>query len=127
MKNFPAVAAVLTLLVLVGGIFLFSGNKEVSPEPAPATPTAHEYFWGDGCPHCEVVEEFFSTWENRDKVAIDKKEVWSSAANAKILQQRAEYCGIRPSEVGVPFLFTPNGKCLSGDEPIIDFFKNLPL
>ena len=126
MKKFflPAVGA-LTLLIIVGGILFFS--KE-TPKPTPLPlPTSYEYFWGDGCPHCEVVDEFFSSWENRDKVEIDKKEVWSSAANAKILQERATYCGIRPSEVGVPFLFTPEGKCLSGDAPIIDFFKNLSL
>jgi len=126
MKKFflPAVGA-LTLLIIVGGVLLFS--KE-TPKPTPLPlPTSYEYFWGDGCPHCEVVDEFFSSWENRDKVEIDKKEVWSSAANAKILQERATYCGIRPSEVGVPFLFTPEGKCLSGDAPIIDFFKNLSL
>lgn len=126
MKKFflPFIGA-LTLLTIVGGVFLFS-KKTPKSSPLPL-PSSYEYFWGDGCPHCAVVEEFFSIWEGQDKIVIDKKEVWASAANAKILQERATFCGIRPSEVGVPFLFTPEGKCLSGNEPIIDFFKNLPL
>jgi hypothetical protein len=124
-KFFLPIVGALTILIIIGGVLLFSKEPPKS-SPLPL-PSSYEYFWGDGCPHCEVVEEFFSTWENRDKVKIDKKEVWSSAANAKVLQERASYCGVRPSEVGVPFLFTPEGKCLSGDQPIIDLFKNLDL
>lgn len=124
-KFFLAFIGAVTLLIIVGGVFLFS--KETPKSTPLPLPTSYEYFWGEGCPHCAVVDEFFSTWEGRDKVAIDKKEVWGKAANAKILQERAAYCGIRPSDVGVPFLFTLDGKCLSGDEPIINFFKSLEL
>lgn len=124
MKNFPAVVAVLTLLVLVGGIFFFSGKKEPNPEPAPAA-TSYEYFWGDGCPHCANVEEFFSSWEGKDKVEIKKLEVWYNKSNALLYNQRANSCQIPQDQRGVPLLFTLDGKCLTGDEPIIIFFSEM--
>ena len=125
MKNFPLIAVGLTLLVLLGGIFLFSGKKEVSPEPAPATPTAHEYFWGDGCPHCANVDEFFATWEGKDRVEIKKMEVWYNKTNALLYNQRADACQIPKDQRGVPLLYTLDGKCLTGDEPIINFFSEM--
>ena len=125
MKKYLPFLLLGTLIIILGGLRFFS--KEKPTEDSLPLPTSFEYFWGDGCPHCTVVEEFYSTWEERDKLNINKMEVWANPEYAKVLQQRAEYCGIRPSEIGVPFLFTPDGKCLSGDEPIIDYFKNLDI
>lgn len=97
--------------------------------PLPANPT---YYWGDGCPHCKIVADFLSTWdpptgEAGKKVQIDKKEVWNNIANAKELKARYEYCKVPQSEIGVPLLFTPDGKCYSGDVEIINYFKNFEL
>ena len=83
--------------------------------------------WGNGCPHCEVVDEFLVTWEGKDKVAVEKREVWYNKTNAQIMAVRAEDCGIAKSDLAVPFLVTPDGKCLLGDEPIINLFKELKL
>ena len=124
-KFFLPFLLLATFIIVVGGAFFFSKDKP-APEPLPL-PSSSEYFWGDGCPHCVVVEDFLSGWEGRDKVQIEKMEVWSNAQNARRLQERATYCGLKPSEVGVPFLFTPEGKCLSGDEPIINLFKSLSI
>ena len=124
-KFFLPFLLLATLIIIVGGAFFFS-KQNPAPEPLPL-PSSYEYFWGDGCPHCTVVEDFLSGWESRDKVQIEKMEVWSNAQNARRLQERATYCGLKPSEVGVPFLFTPEGKCLSGDEPIINLFKSLSI
>lgn len=123
MKKFPVIIGAITLLLIVGRAFLFSRpQSQTSNTPLP---TSYEYFWGDGCPHCANVQAFFDSWDKKDKVSIDKKEVWSNAANARLMQERVKYCGISPSGMGVPFLFTPDGKCLSGDTSIIDFFKSL--
>ena len=115
---------ILTILAIIGGGFFFSKKEEPK---VLSLPSSYEYFWGDGCPHCAVVEEFLNSWEGKDKVAIDKKETWSNRENANLLNERVKYCNIRPSEVGVPFLFTPEGKCITGDTPIIDYFKSLEL
>lgn len=48
----------------------------------------------------------------------------SQAENSDLFIKRGQACGIRPSELGVPFLVTPEAKCYLGDEPIIEFLKN---
>lgn len=130
MKKFLLPGIILTVLLLLGGSFLFSKNSSDPSSNQPSTPpfpSSHEYFWGDGCPHCENVAKFFETWNKKDAVAVDKKEVWSNKENNNLMLARAKYCGIKPSDLGVPFLFTPEGKCLSGDELIIEYFKSLEI
>ena len=121
MKKFPFIAGVITLAIIVGGVFLFSKN----PASDILRPTSYEYFWGDGCPHCANVQAFFDTWDKKDQIDILKLEVWSNPANARLMRERAKNCEINPSGMGVPFLVTPEGKCLTGDESIIDHFKSL--
>lgn len=122
MKKFNLLIILATAVILVSGVFLVS--KAGSPPPLP---TAYEYFWKEGCPHCKNVESFLEGWEKKGKVQINKIDVGGSSQNARLLSQRADYCKIPAAEVGVPLLFTPNGKCVGGDEPIINFFKNLNL
>ena len=123
-KFFLPFVLLATLVIIVGGV-LFSSKQE-KQEPLPL-PSSYEYFWGGGCPHCETVEEFLNSWEKKDLVKIEKKEVWKNAENAKYLQARAESCGYKPSEIAVPFLFTPEGKCIVGDKLIISFFETLEI
>ena len=122
MKNFPLIATVATILIIIGGVFLLSKGEKPIPIP-PANSV--EYFWRVGCPHCENVDKFLSTWPNENKITINKFEVGSDGSNAKRLQQRAISCNIPAAEIGVPLLFTPEGKCFTGDTPIIDFFTSL--
>ena len=124
MNKHTIIFVIVVLILLISGIFYFNRNTTITE---PKLPTAYEYFWGDGCPHCAIVATFFESWDKKDKVNIDKKEVWSNPANAQLLQTRAKYCNIKPTEMGVPFLFTPDGKCLTGDQPIIEYFKSLSL
>ncbi|MDP3994510.1 MAG: hypothetical protein Q8P91_01610 [bacterium] len=123
MKKASITVVVVTIFILALGFFLVKEKPSESlTYPLPVDLT---YYWGDGCPHCEVVADFLSTWEKKDVVTIDKKEVWNNAANAKELKARYESCGVPQSQMGVPLLFTPEGKCYTGDQPIIDFFKNI--
>lgn len=123
MKKFTIIAVVLTLVIVVGGVFLAS--KGASPNKSYPLPTILTYYWGDGCPHCKIVADFMSSWNKKDTVKIDKKEVWNNAANANELRARYTYCNVPQSQMGVPLLFTPDGKCYSGDTPIIDYLKSL--
>lgn len=110
---------ILIAIVIVTTLILF-----FKPTTYPL-PTNLTYYWGDGCPHCKIVEDFISTWDKKDTAKLDKKEVWNNAANAKELKARYTYCKVPQSEMGVPLLFTPDGKCYSGDQPIIDYLKNI--
>ena len=99
------------LINLVGFILLFSFAFSVSAQEK----TELIYFWGDGCPHCANVQAFFDTWEKKDQISLTKLEVWNNRDNASLMAERAKSCNINPSGMGVPFLVTPEGKCLTGD------------
>jgi glutaredoxin len=120
MKKFPIILAAVTLLLIVGGVFLFSAKQKPL-----VLPTGYEFFYGEGCPHCKIVEDFLSTWTEVDKVNLTKYETWSNIENAKMLTQRFDYCKTPSAERGVPVLFTPEGKCLIGDTPVIDKLKEV--
>ena len=122
MNKFFFAAVVITIVIMFGGVFLLSGS---SNEDVPPLFDGYEYFWGDGCPHCAKVAEFFDSWENYDKITISKKEVWNNPADSRLMNQRAKVCEIPPAEVGVPLLVLPDGSCITGDTPIIDHFSNL--
>lgn len=85
------------------------------------------FYWGEGCPHCENVEEFISTNNVDQKVKINKKEVYKNTDNQKELGNIAsQYCpeAITNGGIGVPLAFDVKNKtCLQGDTPIIDFLK----
>ncbi len=126
MKNFGLIALIATILIIVGGVFLVSKGGNSTPQGSPPPlPNKLEYFWGEGCPHCEIVQEFLDSWENTDKLNIDKREVWYNKTNANLMTARVIQCGMDPKKAGVPFMFTPEGECINGDEPIINYFKKI--
>lgn len=110
-----------TILIMFGGAYLFS-----KPTQVPAI-SGYEYFWGDGCPHCKIVADFMETWSGKDKINIKKLEVWNNTKNAALMNERAKNCNVVRTQMGVPFMVTPDGKCLMGDQPIIEHFKSLEL
>jgi glutaredoxin len=79
-------------------------------------------FYGDGCPHCALVEAYLK--ENPPKFNLKQKEVYYNEANQKELTLRAKTCGLPLNEIGVPFLWT-GSNCIIGDQPIINYFKQL--
>jgi glutaredoxin len=123
MKKFPIIIGVFTFLILIGGIFLFSKNK---PEENVTIPSNIEYFWLEGCPHCKIVSDFMDTWDKKDQIKIDKLEVKTGNNEAKKLISVGKFCKIENEWIGsVPLLFTPEGKCFLGDQPIIGYLKTL--
>ncbi|MEK7472572.1 MAG: hypothetical protein AAB625_00895 [Patescibacteria group bacterium] len=120
-SKFGILAIIVTVLILAGGAYLFSKPVEIP------TISGYEYYWGNGCPHCKIVDEFFSTWSGKDKINIKKFEVWSNTKNAELMAVRAKNCNIIRTEMGVPLLVKPDGTCLTGDQPIIEHYKSLNL
>lgn len=78
-------------------------------------------YYGDGCPHCAVVEEFIET----NHITLEQKEVYNNRANARELGERAQACGLPTDNIGVPFLWH-DGECLVGDQDIIQFLQKPP-
>lgn len=123
MNKIGIILITVTLLFLFGGAYIFTRPTEIPPREA----NTYEYFWGNGCPHCKTVDDFVATWDKKDSITIKKFEVWSNTKNAEIMKDRYNSCDPKPtaSQMAVPFLVTPDGKCLMGDTPIIDLYKSL--
>ncbi len=79
-------------------------------------------YYGDGCPHCANVEKYIQENGIKNKISFEEKEVYENKENAEQMAEDASYCDIDVESFGVPFLWA-DGKCLMGDEDIIDFFK----
>ncbi len=122
MRKFIVIIILTTLLIIGVGIFYSTKSSKKSL----GLSSGYEYYWSTTCPHCARVQEFMDSWEGTAKISLEKKEV-DSPINSNLLVRRASACNISVSDIGVPFLFTPEGKCIIGDEPIIEYLKNLNL
>lgn len=62
-------------------------------------------FYGDGCPHCEAMEEKVEKVQQEEEVEVEQLEVWNDKDNA---EKQAELddgkCG------GVPFFFNTDSE-----------------
>lgn len=118
------IAIIFTVLAVLTLGYLFLISKGASQAPTE-TRSSYLYFWSETCPHCKKVSEFLDTWPHTAQIPMDKKEVSKSRENSEVLVKEAAKCNISEEGLGVPFLVTPEGKCLEGDEPIINHFKSL--
>jgi thiol-disulfide isomerase/thioredoxin len=126
MNKLGILIIISSLLILGGGAYFFT--RQEKPVNIPTRDqTVYEYFWGNGCPHCAAVQEFFDSWDKIDSVKIIKREVWYDKNNSSIMQDRFNKCDPKPAsaQMSVPFMVTPDGKCLTGSTPIINLFKSL--
>jgi len=121
-KKFLIISGLLTFLIIATGLFLITKNDKKSTLPDP---TFYEYYWSQNCSHCEKVSDFFDTWKGIGQLDIEKYDIDTYPTNRERLIQRGTYCNYPRTELGVPFLVTPDGVCLSGDKQIINFFKSL--
>lgn len=81
------------------------------------------FYYGNTCPHCKDVEEWMKQNNVEEKIKVVKKEVYDNRANALELSKVAQKCGLNTNSIGVPFLYTPEGKCLIGTPDIINYFS----
>lgn len=123
MKSWQVVIAVIAVL----GSALFFLSKSTSPiTPQPSTsPDSLTYFWSLTCPHCKNVADFLNTWPNTNKLKLDKKEISENKTNQVLFTEAGTKCKIPQNEMGVPLLITPDNKCVTGDGPVIEYFKSL--
>ncbi|MCK5085056.1 MAG: hypothetical protein KAQ64_05390 [Candidatus Pacebacteria bacterium] len=109
-------------ILFFANIFFFKeGNIE-----RPASPQNEQsqiiLFYGDGCPHCVVVEEYIEKNNINEKISFERKEIYHNKNNASELAEKAKACEPPINSIGVPFLWD-NGKCSIGDRNIIEFLK----
>ncbi len=118
----------LLVVVLIAGLLslvvIVSNNKEkqTAQQKIEELKTADPVlYYGNTCPHCEIVEEWLVANEIDTKMAFSKKEVYDDRANAAELTKVAVSCGLDANSIGVPFLYA-EGQCLVGSPDIINYF-----
>lgn len=107
-------------------------NSNENGAPAPlsdikTTPGSDVTIYiGQGCPHCQKVEDYIKTNKIDEKAQFDIKEVWYNKDNNAELSAKAEICKIPQNDLGVPLLFDKKtSKCFVGETEIDDFLKQL--
>lgn len=81
------------------------------------------FYYGNTCPHCEIVEEWLVANEVDAKMTFSRKEVYDDRANAAELTKVAVSCGLDANSIGVPFLYAEE-ECLIGSPDIIEYFAS---
>jgi len=89
---------------------------------------AQEYilFYGNGCPHCAKVEQYFKDNKITKKFDIVQKEVFYNSTNFKELNGYLTKHKLTYDKIGVPFLVITSGadcNYVNGDNNIIDYFS----
>lgn len=120
--NKKIIGAVIGIIILAIGLWFWSSVQEAKNAEATPILTDINFFYGQECSHCQEVEKFLADNKIAEKVKFDSVEVWHNNANADVLTQKAQECGIAPDQVGVPFLFA-FGKCYVGTPEVENFFK----
>jgi glutaredoxin len=98
-------------------------NNQSLPETVEINKKIPIFFYGNTCPHCADVERWMEENKIEEKIEIVKKEVYDNKTNAEELVKSAKSCGLDTSAIGVPFLYTPEGKCLIGTPDIENYLK----
>ena len=87
------------------------------------------FYYGQECPHCHNVLKYVADNKIDQKLKIENKEVYHNEENKTDLGKLVATCPeIQNPEggIGVPILFiVKDKKCLLGDQPIIDKYKEL--
>lgn len=102
-------------------IFLFSFVLTL-PVHAKDSPKSIYLFYGEGCPHCSAVEQYFDEEKLYDIYPVEKKEIYFDRENALLFNTIMDSLGIPPERRGVPTAIIGN-QVLVGDTPIIEEFK----
>jgi len=116
---------ITVVLIIFAGLLVWAFQSGVFvPKPITVNvPDGIILFYGDGCPHCKIVDDFITENKIEDKVKFTRLEVWYDKSNQAILGQIAQKCNIETNQVGVPFLYDGLKKCYVGDVDVINFFK----
>ena len=78
-----------------------------------------DYYWGDGCGHCEAIKPFLDDFEQRhkDDVNMVRHEVWKHPDEAQKFNDMMDVYGVPQNRRGTPTLIV-NGTLLVGGQEI---------
>ncbi|MEK7664768.1 MAG: hypothetical protein AAB361_01355 [Patescibacteria group bacterium] len=122
MKNKIIVPTILFVIALAFSSVALWQAKDKSQADKNEPDNQIILFYGEGCPHCKIVDDYIAENKIEEKVSFVRKEIYNDYDNQKILVEKAKICNIATDSIGVPFLWDGE-KCLVGDQSIINFFK----
>ncbi len=119
-------ALAIILLVAASAFTITTLVKEKKTAAAGSSQDAAlVLYYGNGCPHCQIVEDYIAQNNLARKLDIVEKEVWQNQENQNEMAEKAGICGLDADNLGVPMLWdAKNRKCHEGDQPIVDFLKS---
>ena len=79
------------------------------------------FFYGIGCPHCSIVEQYFEKKDLYAKYPIEKKEIYFDRDNAVFFNSTLDTLGVPGDARGVPMVVMGD-QVIIGDKPIVDGF-----
>ena len=125
-KNILLMVIVGVLVILEILVFLFFGGgiKTIASYFVKDNPLIGGIilFENAGCKQCVKVDNFITSNKVKDKVVFTRLEVFPDDANYDLLSDRAQFCGLDNSQIGVPFLW--DGKnWIIGYVDVIAFFQ----
>ena len=114
---------VIVAIVALGLVWFITkdSSSDTNGTADNTTSTLSLYYRAD-CAHCQNVEKFMQENNVTATIPVEQKEVAKNIKNNNELMVRAANCGYDLKSVGVPMLYD-HGTCYSGDEEIINYFK----
>ncbi len=109
---------------IVGIMGFIAYQSKLAKDAKCNPPPGVVFFYGVTCPHCKNVEKYFDEENVRQKYNFKELEVYNDKNNRQMLTEAAKCCQMDVTKIGVPFLWTAEKTCVTGDQPIIDYFKN---
>ena len=106
-------------------ITLCSSAFASSTPPVDDSKVQIEYFWGDGCSHCEAIKPTLELLEKKykDSVVFNKHEIWNNKEEALKFNQYMELFNVPKDSRGTPSIII-NNKPLVGDKEILTDLEN---
>lgn len=122
--------AVLTMLVLFSFMpqVLAQVEPQVQAVPTQVSEQNEEktiiFFYGQGCPHCAKVEEWFQDERIYDEYpTLELREIYFNKMNTTLFNKTMDELGVPVDQRGVPALVMGN-VIMVGDVPIIEGFRD---
>jgi len=113
----------IVVIAVIAGLLTYTRIQ--SRHAVSIQPNTDLLFYSSACSHCIKVEDFLKDNKADAKIAYQRLEVDFSQTNKQMLLAKYKTCGYQTdnSSIPIPFLYTKNGICFSGDEEIIKYFK----
>lgn len=110
--------AAALLFLIIASSFTITGlakERKISSIGNDRRTFAFVLYYGNGCPHCKIVEEYLDQNDPENKLGVIQKEIWSNPANKNEMVELARACGLDMGKLGVPMLQDKEtGKCYGG-------------